>query len=218
MGDLSATRDSPSTIRVRLSTTHPAMHELFVTTFGRYGHCASMPDEAYLPNHYCWKLATNLDNSFEFILHLPKRLDLPLVHFYAFLAGYSDSEGCWCIYGNKGHPAFAFVLESKDTAILNYIRCVLRRVGFHPLFYPSVGRGKGRLELRRRAEVASLADRLVRLSKHQEKVGKMSLILNANAMSWNDLKAEVRRLKVSIAREVAEFVKQAEIQYKKAEK
>ena len=217
-GDISAFRDSASTIRARLSTTHPAMSELFVATFGRYGRCVSMPDRAFLPSHYCWKLAVNLDNSFESVLHVPPKLPTTPRLFFGFLAGYSDSEGCWCIYSNKGHPAFAFVMESKDKPILLHVRATLRRMGFHPLFYRDVGRGKGRLELRRRAEVIDLAGRLIPLSKHREKRERMSLILKSHVMNWNELHLELRKLKFSTREEVAKFVGEAERQYKKLKK
>jgi hypothetical protein len=190
------------------------MSELFFETFGKYGRCVQMPDKAYLPGRYCWKLAVNLDNSFDFVLHAPAEFRSD-IQFLGFFAGYSDSEGCWCIYSDKGHASFAFVIESQDKSILISLVSALKKRGLHPLFYQNVGRGKARLELRRRSEVIGLASQLIPFSRHREKIAKMSVILRADGKSWEELQTEVDNLRDSVKREVAKFVKRAESQYKK---
>lgn len=218
-GDVSVSRNSRNTVRARISTTHPAMADLFETTFGKYGRCNSAPDEAFLPGHYCWKLAVCLDNTFEFLLAKPRSVAVRPERFYSFLAGYSDSEACWCVYSDKGHPAVAFVIESKDEQILKDVVSGLSHEGFHPLWYRNPGgEGKFRVELRRKAEVVSLAQRLSQLSKHREKIAKMLLVRQSTLLDWNSLCAKVIELRLEIHEEVAKYVGRAERYYKKANK
>src|SRR5712691_5352633 len=162
-GDLNSSWNSRDTIRTRLSTTHPAMAELFFRTFEKYGRCKMTPDKAYIRGHYCWKFSVYLDPSFAFLVKKPNQIPDTSGLFYPFFGGYSDCEGCWCVYNDKGSASVAFVIESKDRRILRESAVELGGRGFHPLLYrvhrnSGVGAdGKARLELRRRKEVRALA-------------------------------------------------------------
>jgi hypothetical protein len=212
---LNAYRESRHTIRARLSTTHPAMASLFKACFGSYGHCSRVPDKAYLPGHYCWKLSVNLDETFNFIIDKPSKIPVSSGMFYHFLAGYADSEGCWCIYSDKGRSAVAFIIESKDTLILKGLQSELFRSDLHPLYYRDKSdNAKSRIELRRKDEAISLAEKLIRLSKHSEKVMKMALVAESQTSDWFTLNRKIRNLKSAIHRDVIDYKNEAERYYK----
>jgi hypothetical protein len=165
------------------------MAELFFMTFREYGRCKMTPDKAYLPGRYCWKLSVYLDSSFAFFVKKPDAIPITSTLFYPFFAGYSDSEGSWCLYNDKGNAAVAFVIESKDRRILRESAAALSRDGFHPLLYARQGNSsidvdaKARLEVRRRNEVRTLAERLLPISRHPEKIAKMKLVLESAELS-----------------------------------
>src|SRR5712692_2949530 len=50
-GDLNAAMTSPNSVMVRVSTTHPAMLDLFAQTFGNYGHCSQVPRRVFLTGY-----------------------------------------------------------------------------------------------------------------------------------------------------------------------
>jgi len=195
------------------------MAELFFMTFREYGRCKMTPDKAYLPGRYCWKLSVYLDPSFAFFVKKPETIPITSTLFHPFFGGYSDSEGSWCLYNDKGSAAVAFVIESKDRRILRESAAALGRDGFHPLLYGAQGNSnidadaKARLEVRRRNEVRTLAERLLPISRHPEKIAKMKLVLESAELSWARIKPKVQEFKKSVKREVVNFTKSAEIQY-----
>jgi len=70
-GDLNSARSSPNSIMARVSTTHPAILNLFVQTFGRYGHYSLTPRQVFLAG-YDWQARTYLDNSFSYLVDSPR--------------------------------------------------------------------------------------------------------------------------------------------------
>jgi len=217
-GDLNGRRSSRHSVHARLSTTHPAMAELFIKTFRIYGRCSMSPDLAYLPGRYCWKMLACLDERFSFFVEKPVQIPVSSSSFLPFFAGYSDCEGSWCVYNDKGRPAVAFVIESQDRAVLIQSATELRNCGFHPLLYcasrnSQSGSSKVRLEVRRRDEVRTLARTLISLSRHREKIAKMKLVLETEKSSWVDINSKLKAFKQSTATEVTSFARAAEIQY-----
>jgi hypothetical protein len=200
------------------------MAELFFGTFHEYGQCKMVPDKAYLPGRYCWKVSVFLDSSFGFFVKKPGSIPLDSALFYPFFGGYSDSEGSWCIYDDKGSAAVAFVIESKDLAILRESAAELARTDFHPLLYGvqddfSASKDtKGRLEVRRRDEVRKLAKKLLTLSRHPEKIAKMKLVLKTAESDWAQMRPRVEEFKKLVKTEVMTFTKFAEIQYNMSRK
>jgi hypothetical protein len=223
-GDVSGCWNSRNTIWARLSTTHPAMAEFFFWTFREYGQCKMVPDKAYLPGRYCWKISVFLDSSFGFFVKKPYSIPLDSALFYPFFGGYSDSEGSWCIYNDKGSAAVAFVIESKDLIILREPAAEPARSDFHPLLYGLQGYfsaskdTKGRLELRRRGEVRRLAKKLLTMSRHPEKIAKMKLVLKMSESDWAQMRPRVEEFKKLVKTEVMSFTKFAEIQYNMSRK
>lgn len=93
-GDLDVVRHGRA-VRVRLSTTHPAMADLFESSFSRYGHISKYPRECQFTG-YEWNLECDLEESFGFLLLKPAEeivAGLTDEEFLEFLAGFLDAEG-----------------------------------------------------------------------------------------------------------------------------
>lgn len=71
-GDINAFQDSAETVTARVSTTHPAMLEMFWQCFSRYGRCKVVPRHVFLTG-YDWQILVYLDNSFRFLLPKPPK-------------------------------------------------------------------------------------------------------------------------------------------------
>jgi len=229
-GDLNAWRTSPTSIGVRVSTTHPGMIELFQNTFGRYGHVTSLPRRVFLSG-YDWQIRAYLDGSFDFLVKKPK--NVPGDYFYHFLAGLTDSDGCWCIYNRRGRTALTFALWSEGRTLIHAVHAKLRNDGFHPGLDLVRRKGSSKLvtgvtdtrnvklrrdlwalRLYRRDEVRSFAGRIILISRHREKVRKMHLILKEGNEEWGILGPDVEALRQGIRNETIESVRKAEVEYK----
>ncbi|MBI3763680.1 MAG: hypothetical protein HY260_17695 [Chloroflexi bacterium] len=125
LGDLwvKPTNDGPFTtsITVTCTTTRAEQIELFQETFSAYGHVAVTPGRD--GNHIA---ACHLNASFDFLL--PKQdcieawiLEAP-EFFVAFLAGYTDAEGCFNV---PADGMALYRLQSYDVTILHQIHDVL---------------------------------------------------------------------------------------------
>lgn len=232
-GDLNVWRKTPNTIEARVSTTHPAMADLFSRSFGRFGQIMADAGKAYLPRRYRWQLRIHVDSSFEFLIPKPSAIPHIRPAFYQFLGGYSDSEGCWSIYFSRNQVRTCWSVESKDVRLLREIRDWLRREGFHPLFYSreiDVGRKAAKnksgqtsrvgckwvLRICRKREVESLSGRLLLISRHEEKIWKMNLVSNIREMTKEEIARNLKAWKSKIKSDVADYEKKAEIDYKKA--
>lgn len=234
-GDVNAWQKTRNTIEARVSTTHPAMANLFSNSFKPYGHIMADAGKAYLPGRYRWQIRAHLDSSFRFLVSKASSPPKRRVFFYRFLSGYSDAECCWCVYFSESRLRASWSIESKDLFLLENIKERLLKEGFHPLYYyhkkpgktglqknqkPKTPRGevKGRLELQRMGEVVALAKRLLPLSRHAEKTSKMRLILKMSGMTSREILTELRRQRGKISAEVASFEEKAEREYKKGKR
>jgi hypothetical protein len=125
-GDLNVVRHGRA-IRVRVSTTHPAMADLFESLFSPYGHVQRYPRRAILTR--CeWSLECDLDASFEFLLG--KRMDVQLDSStrnerLAFLAGLFDSEGTVYYHRKREFGSFELFFTNKSEELLRWIGDVL---------------------------------------------------------------------------------------------
>jgi LAGLIDADG-like domain len=102
-------------VRVRVSTTHPAMARLFKSLFSPYAYVHEYPRQDMLTGHE-WSLECDLDGSFEFLLRRPDMAALsrmPDSQFKAFLAGFFDAEGS--IYLHRKSNSFAPEVDIKNT-------------------------------------------------------------------------------------------------------
>lgn len=231
-GDLNAARTSPNSVMARVSTTHPAMLELFQRTFSKYGHCRVVPRRVFLTG-YDWQTRVYLDNTFSFLVRKPDSVPEDQESFYSFLAGLSDSDGCWSIGNGKGKSKYAFKIESEESELLREVRIRLESLGFHPTLYLSRRKGTTKilngvvgkmqitltmdlwgLRLQRWKEVLTVAAEIVQLSRHREKVEKMKIMLETKNREWTAVELRVKNLRSEIRNEVKISVKTAEIEYK----
>jgi len=222
-GDLNAVRHGRA-IRVRVSTTHPAMAKLFQTLFAPYGFVHSYPRKANLTG-FEWTLEADLDQSFEFLLEKASMQELQgfsSLEFKSFLAGLFDAEGTLYLHRKRFGKSFEFCINSGDEILLEFIRDRLYGADFHPIIdsriqdperlgYHKEGRML-RLSLFRKTEVCRILQE-VRL-RHSEKLIKAVLITQEACLNQGPVGEETVRkwvdLTHSIKQERDEFVKEAQ--------
>ncbi len=186
-GDLHVVRHGRA-IRVRVSTTHPAMAELFESLFSPYAHVSRYPRRAKLVD-YEWTLECDLDNSFGFLLTRPTKEDLDTLtpaQFDAFLAGFFDAEGTIYMHRKRYGAIFEVSISNTDLIVLDFIEEGLWRQGYHPrqnhriqnesrLGYLKPGK-ISILRLSIQSEVCRLLSSM-RL-KHPEKIAKSAFVVH----------------------------------------
>jgi hypothetical protein len=221
-GDLDAVRHGRA-IRVRVSTTHPAMAELFESLFSPYGFVHKYPRVAQLTS-YEWTLECDLDATFEFLLKKPSiaylsNFDEP--RFLAFLAGLFDAEGSVLMHrkGSRYDPEVA--ISNTDRSLIEYLSKRLERLGFfvcvmwrRATFHISGRTGQseiGRLAIWRFREAQEFLG-LVRL-RHREKVGKTRLVMSLRPRGNRESREEVLekwlQLRTNIESERKAFIRSA---------
>jgi LAGLIDADG DNA endonuclease family protein len=184
-GDLHVVRHGRA-VRVRVSTTHPAMAELFESVFAQYGNVARYPRAAKLVG-YEWTLECDLDRSFDFLLNKPSIHEMEVmddVSFLAFLAGFFDAEGSIILHkkGSRYDPEISFV--NTDRELLDFIFARLRQLGFTAYLYwrkqreergGITGRSSvGRIVLFKFDQLQEFLRRVT--FRHREKVAKADLV------------------------------------------
>ena len=184
-GDLDVVRHGRA-VRVRVSTTHPAMAGLFESVFSSYGHVARYARTAPFTG-YEWTLECDLDASFEFLLEKPRNEDLRRLNkqqFSAFLSGFFDAEGAIYLHRKRFGWGYEVTLSNNDAELLNLIASRLSLLGFHPsvrtndqdpsrLGYHKEGRAT-RMSIFRQFEVCELLRQLA--LRHGEKVRKARFV------------------------------------------
>ncbi len=120
-------------IRVRVSTTHPALADLFESLFASYAHVARYPRKAKLTD-FEWTLECDLDSSFDFLLSKPvitQLEELSRAEMIAFLAGLFDAEGSIFLHDKQGryNPEAAFT--NTEGELMTYITKCVGLLGFH---------------------------------------------------------------------------------------
>jgi len=217
-GDLYSTRHGRS-IRVKTSTTHPAMAELFCSLFTRYGPVYMYPRKAGLTG-YEWSLQADLDSSFLFLLEkceaIPQFVTKRRKTFLHYLAGLIDAEGSLTVRGRRPEISIA----NTNYALLEGIRRLLSKERVSARIF-SKGRsrlGQGNLvfsaDVWRHRDIISLLERVP--IRHPEKKARARVILGLLdvktpdkilwSLKWNDV---VR----SIEDDVRVCVKSAETEY-----
>lgn len=190
LGDLHVYQTSPRSIVVSMSSSKKAQHKLFKNLFLKYGHIwqgwTKAPDGTREITMCCY-----LDNTFEFLV---KKKDLiePWIlrnkkYFAAFLAGYSDAEGSFCLCGGNG----VVYVGSQDKTIIHQIREKLIELGIlcRP---PQIKRKKGTRDIRgtisnediwglwvhRKGSILKLIGLINPYSKHTDKRKRMEIVKN----------------------------------------
>ncbi len=125
-GDLNAARTSRNSVMVRVSTTHPSILDLFLKTFGHYGHCGVVPRQVFLTG-YDWQARAYLDNSFSYLIRKPQTVPTAEAEFYEFLAGVSDSDGSWVITHDGARLTYAFLITTEESVLIRAVKTGLEK-------------------------------------------------------------------------------------------
>jgi len=213
-------------ILVRTSTSHPRMLELFRNIFQKYSHVHQFP--MFHPRkkpHFDWQIYVLLDKSFTFMINntIPNEITANENMFYAFLAGYTDAEGCILATPNQNGLRLYFQVASEDAKTLAIIADKLKEAGYSFTLRVSAKKGEsyGRkynkdyweLRIAMKADVVKLLERLALC--HREKIEQKKLVLKMyKVKKWSDAEGEVTALRKSIQNEVNECVKEAEEKFR----
>lgn len=125
LGDLNVER-AKLQIQVRCSTTRPAQVQLIRDLFSKYTHLG-IKNTRYINNQLITDIRCFLNKSFNFLLPKKDKIEPWILKndkfFFAFVAGYTDAEGCLLIrkYKKSKIPVAGFELQSSDKNIINQI-------------------------------------------------------------------------------------------------
>ena len=212
-GDIHARKHSRQ-ILAELTTTHPAMIDLFFSVFGKYGTPKKYLKHNKITGRNEWKAYILLDSSFNFMLD--DSVDIDNNDFYGFLAGFFDCEGCLYIYNNGGYSGITFLIYNSNKKLLKIIKRRLERDGFHPNLSKYFEKGakttdnyiRGAdlwaIRMHTKEEVLSLMK--IMPIKHKEKLNKLKIAMSTNN-KWEEISDKINNLKMSIKKEVNEYIK-----------
>ncbi len=228
-GDLTALQVSGTAVMVSSTTTHPAFAKLFHEMFSRYGHIYQYPMFEQSKG-FRWKLATRLNNSFQFLLATSKQTLHWSTHnrqlFLNWLAGILDSDGNINIVNGNGYARIMLIIYNTNYALLRSIRTALEVLKYHPVgpylrseagtitrgWNVAYTKNMWMLQLERTAESQILLSELP--LRHAEKFRRKELALSIRRREeWKDVRAEVLSLRKVIKNDVANFVEQARTEY-----
>ena len=121
LGDLHV-RKHRNLLSVACTTTRPEQMELIKGLFEKYTHVSIRTNKQGIIKINCL-----LNNSFLFLLEKQDNIPIWILEnddlFFAFLAGYTDAEGCIGIYQNKKKQiSIMFILRTYDKNILQQIQ------------------------------------------------------------------------------------------------
>lgn len=212
-GDLSVSKHCRQ-ILVELSTTHPAMADLFYSVFQKYGTVKKYLKYNKITKRYGWRLYSHLNDSFNFMLS--ENFDIDNAYFYDFLAGFFDCEGCFFIYNNKGYTGLSALIYNSNKKLLDIIKSKLERDGFHPklskYFKKNTKTSNGyyrkcdlwAIRLHTIKEVLSLMSLMP--IKHKEKLDKVNIAMSQESNKWEKVSEQVINLRMDIKNEVKEYI------------
>ena len=210
-GDLHAIKHGRA-IRVRVSTTHPAMADLFDSVFSPYGYVHRYPRKAKLVG-YEWTLECDLHSSFEFLLDkatVSKLESFSEPEFIAFLAGIFDAEGSFHLHKKAKWYGPEACISNGDAELLKALKSGLVKLGFHSSLVwreqQSERDGISGPSRMGRIEILSFLDaqRFAKLVpiRHEERIRRRALLLSLEfgsraedrmetAAKWRELSKEI---------------------------
>lgn len=212
-GDIHIRKNSRQ-ILAELTTTHPAMTDLFYSVFQKYGTPKQYIKYNKITGRYEYRVYVLLNNSFEFML--TKNFGVDNEYFYDFLAGFFDCEGCLHVYNNHNYVGLTLLIYNSNKKLLNIIKGRLEKEGFHPKFSTFLKGGRRTKEgyysnkdvwairLHTNKEVLSLMDKMP--IKHKEKIDKLDIAMPISNKMWKDISEQVTKLKIDIKNGVKEFI------------
>jgi len=220
-GDFYAKRNWKS-IRVQTTTTHLAQIDLAKNAFKNYGETG-----VYLMKNKSnesersedeWFVYVDLHPSFQFLLKKPNKIPDWILkdkrYFFQFLAAYMDCEGSWRVQkSHQKHVRFMFNVRTGDLKILRQIKKRLTALNCHSYLYLDKKKGTRasygvfnqdmfNLTVNRKAEIISLTNKLLPLSKHGEKIRKMNFILENRNKKWGEIQKKWIKLRSEIKKEL----------------
>jgi hypothetical protein len=211
-GDLYVTRHGRA-VRVKTGSTHPAMAELFVNLFGKYGPVYLYPRKAKVTG-YEWSMDADLDESFQFLMEKSKTIPEFVIRrgklFFDYLGGFFDAEGSISLHRSAPFH-FEIRITNTNLPLLEKIIAKLSREGFAV----STGAGKSgfapssrvwRITIWRYHDVHNFLRRVT--LRHPERKAKGRITLQWNPASpsieqgksenlWDRLVAEIKYDKTS---------------------
>lgn len=186
-GDLhvkTRTENSP-TIFINVGSTKPDLIRIVEQSFSSYGHIwKSKPDKQSVVY-----IHSSLNSTFNFLLDKRDRIESWIMknvdYFTAFLAGYTDAEGTFCLCSGNA----VFSIRSQDKNILHQIRSKLIDISIL-LRPPQIVRRKGTKDIRgtisnediwaifmhRKDALLKLIDLLKPYLKHADKRKRMGIV------------------------------------------
>lgn len=218
-GDINAYRHF-NLIRIQTCSTHPAQVRMINDVFGEYSHIGL---SIHINKCYKeWMIYSDLHPSFNFLVKKTNEILRWVISkdelFYSFLAGYMDCEGNWEIAcSNENDVRFMFRIRSYDKMILEQIRSKLKNLGFKINFFLDKKQGShttfGKLKkdfygirIYRKTDVIKLANTLLPLSHHLDKIRKMKFILENKDEKWDEIKDNIAILRNKIRKEVSDEI------------
>ena len=202
-------------IAAELTTTHPAMMNLFSSVFRKYGRPTIRIKYNKITGRYERVGYVLLNNSFEFMIS--KDFNIDNEYFYHFLAGFFDSEGCVHIYNNHTYLGLSISIYNSNRKLLEIIKKRLEKDGFHPKFYKFFQKGeKTTNNYIRGNDLWAIVLHIIKEGlalvnempiKHQEKIDKIKITSSSNSNKWESIAGQVNNLKTKIKKEVKEFIK-----------
>ncbi|MDI6807292.1 MAG: LAGLIDADG family homing endonuclease [Candidatus Aenigmarchaeota archaeon] len=200
MGDLEAKKEH-RIVRVRVCSSKDSQIALFKDVFERYVKVISYP--VTLRGKKEITAYAHLDSTFNFLIEKPVKIPEWIIsnngNFYSFLAGYADSEASWkIIKSHKNAVNFIFYLATEDKEILEQLKEKLIELGFVVHLYLEKKKGTKTnlgvykkdlyaLNIEKKAHVVRLAEILLPLSKHEDKIKRMKLILEIKDKKWDQI-------------------------------
>jgi len=221
-GDLYVRKHGRS-VKITVSTTHPAMIEPMQEVFGKYARVVLTPKFIRKWKQLKWEVYSLLHPSFEFFL--TKTIGTN-ESFLSFFAGFFDAEGSISIRRQSRSTTTRIVMEvsSNDLGLLTFFDDQLRKLGYNPCFPSKLAHMVGdvvgygpytqnfwRLYVNRTKEAVKLLSSLP--IKHREKMLKRELAIQYHSKPWKDVSLRVRALRQRIREEVRMCVKEAKRTY-----
>jgi len=187
IGDCNVVRHGRG-IRVRTTTTHPGMAELFEQLFGKFGYVHINPRRTRLRESE-WDLQVDLDRTFQFLEKDPcealRQYCGSDETFWSFMAGFFDAEGGIRLHRKRGGIGFELQITNTNGEILELpheqlvkrgISTCLRKLVQNPTRLGGKDEGEvWNLTVWRYADVRKLLGILP--LKHKERVAKLEIAL-----------------------------------------
>jgi hypothetical protein len=215
---------------VTSSTTHPAFADLFHQLFDKYGHVYQYPMHDGEERGYKWKLATRLDNSFQFLLTKSddalQRYAPDRTKFLSWLAGLVDADGHIRIGNSNGYARVSLEIGSVNRILLDSMGETLAAFDYYATgpyhaysashttpYGITYSKDMWHLFVQRTHETQSLLTNLP--NRHAEKIAQKELAISIRPASrWTDSEYKFQEIRQAIRKEVSRFKEQAQKEYK----